>query len=488
MKKSQFPDLNDCQFSKKMLIRKFICTLLLLLPGLMTPATANERLEVLKNISAAGAPVLTLKMLDQAQPRVDVDLYEWILWEQERYSILARWEQWNELLVRIESLPTDLPEQFNKQATTYKARAYLEIGQTETARTILREQVWQTGAGKDSEYQTWRRQIIISYLKDDRIDDARIAMVRFNQDFDTDDESWLLLRAGVLIQAGRFEEAIQILKGFESWQAQAIRLYAKFWAQQISAKELWSLVKKRTSEDGVEAAELATLWALGHYAAQHMSAVDRVVALEQLFKVGSISPLEQFQLQPDQLWRAYIEYAELVGNRAELLVGDDTKWLSLAQKNSDITPIKSRSLLALIMVKSPSSAIVDKAASSYLETFGEIDAAERNLLGQLFSNSKVYAKAERIPAIIRYQLVDLALLKADIDDATRLMSGLKTYPEGSSRFNWQLRQARVLILGGRYEEGDQILQALITEYQQPNAEDTDRILQILFDIRSIWHY
>ena len=65
------------------------------------------------------------------------------------------------------------------------------------------------------------------------------------------------------------------------------------------------------------------------------------------------------------------------------------------------------------------------------------------------------------------------------------MSGLKTYPEGSSRFNWQLRQARVLILGGRYEEGDQILQTLITEYQQPNAEDTDRILQILFDMQTV---
>ena len=35
---------------------------------------ADERLDLLKNISAAGAPFLTLKMLDQAQPKVDEDI------------------------------------------------------------------------------------------------------------------------------------------------------------------------------------------------------------------------------------------------------------------------------------------------------------------------------------------------------------------------------------------------------------------------------
>jgi tetratricopeptide (TPR) repeat protein len=190
-------------------------------------------------------------------------------------------------------------------------------------------------------------------------------------------------------------------------------------------------------------------------------------------------------LHADQLWRAYIEYAELVGNRAELLVGDDARWLDLAQKASAVTPIKSRSLLALIMVKSADPAMVNSAAKSYLQTFGDTDTAERNLLGQLFNNSEVYADAARIPVIIKYQLVDLALIRADIDEATRLMSGMNTYPEGTSRFSWQLRHARVLILGGRYEEGNQILQALLAEYQQPNAEDTDRILQVLFDMQTV---
>ena len=48
---------------------------------------------------------------------LDRDLYEWILWEQERLRILSEWEQWDELLVRVEGLPTDVPIQFQQQAS-----------------------------------------------------------------------------------------------------------------------------------------------------------------------------------------------------------------------------------------------------------------------------------------------------------------------------------------------------------------------------------
>ena len=70
--------------------------------SMIFPAVADERLNLLKNISAAGAPELTIKMLDEAQPGVDEDLYQWILWEQQRLAILAQWKQWDQLLVRIE--------------------------------------------------------------------------------------------------------------------------------------------------------------------------------------------------------------------------------------------------------------------------------------------------------------------------------------------------------------------------------------------------
>ena len=465
--------------------QKINCLIALLFVSLLGNSWADEKLDMLKNISAAGAPVLTLKMIDQAQPKFDVDLFEWILWEQERYSILSQWQQWDDLLVRIEGLPGDLPEQFKAQVATYKIRAYLEIGQTATARQLLREQLWQPTAGEVTEYQTWRRQVIVSYLKDGRIEDARIAMLRFNQDFDSEDEAWLILRATVLIQAGRYDQAIQILQVLDAWQAELTNLLAQYRSGITSHKAVWDLVKRETTSKELQPGELPTLWALGYYAAQQMSAVDRVVALEQLFMSGMTSPLELFRIPADRLWEAYIEYAQLVGNRSELLVGDDAKWLELAIKATKITPVKARSLFAQLMLRSPDREIINSAAEGYMLSFEVVDESEQNLLNQLFNKSETFSDATGIPSLMRYQLVDLALKRTDIEEATRLMSGLSSYPIGTSRFKWQLRQARVLILGGRYEEGNQILESLINEYREPIAEDTDRILQVLFDLQTV---
>jgi hypothetical protein len=446
---------------------------------------ANERLELLKRISSSGAPALTLKMLDQTQPKVDVDLYEWILWEQERYAILSKWQQWDKLIVRIERLPDDLPIQFKNQATTHRIKAYLELDQTVTARNILRQQLWQSTSDSNIDEQTWRRQIIISYIKDNRLADAQVAMRRFDQDFQVETPDWLLLRATVLIQAERYEPAIQLLKELDSWQAKTTYQLAQLKAEQITAKDLGRLIATKMKHPDTSDDELTTLAALRFFAAEQLSLVDRVVALEGLFEIGHHSSLELFKLSPDYLWDAYIEYAQLVGNRAELLIGDDAKWLELATNGVKATPVKARSLFASLIVNSTDATLVRQAAEGYLNSFGEAAETKQNLLDQLFNRSKTFANAGKIPPNIRYQLVDLALKKADIDEATRLMSGLSSYPEGSSRFSWQLRQSRVLILGGRYDEGSQIMQGLIAEYKETSTQNTDRILQVLFDMQTV---
>jgi len=453
--------------------------------GLCNPLLANERLDLLKNISAAGAPLLTLKMLDQAQPGIDQNLYEWILWEQERLAILSQWQQWDQLLIRIESLPADIPDQFKQQAATFKARAFLELKQTASAREVLRERIWLDLEQQSSNYETWRRLIIESYIDDGRTEDARVAMLRFDQDFDSTDLSWLLLRARVLIESGRYEQAIRVLQGHDEWQARLTTMLASFRQQRIDSAELWRQVKKRSEDTSLSGAERSSLWALGYFAAEQMSPVDRVVALESMFRSGQASPLKLFQLPVDLLWEAYVEYAELVGNRSELLLGADENWLELANSASKLTPVKSRALYAMLMLRSADLEVSNRAAAGYMASFAEVDEAERRLLENLFNHSQTFSDARDIPAGIRFQLVDLALKSADIEEATRLMSGLTTVPPGTDRLDWQLRQSRVLILGGRYDEGNQVLQGLIAEYLEPQPEATDRILQVLFDLQTV---
>ena len=454
-------------------------------PLLTGSLRADERLDLLKNISAAGAPLLTLKMLDQAQPGIDQALYEWILWEQERLAILAEWKQWDQLLIRLEGLPADIPDQFEQQVTTYKARAFLELGQTSSARQILRERLWLDLSQESASYETWRRLIIESYIDDGRTEDARVAMLRFDQDFKSTDLSWLLLRARVLIESERYEQALRLLQGRNEWQARLTSMLAAFRQQRIDKTELWRQVNKRSEDVDLGEAERSSLWALGYFAAEEMSSVDRVVALELLFRSGQESPLKLFRIPVDQLWEAYVEYAELVGNRSELLIGADEKWLELASAASAATPAKSRALFAMLMLRSRDHEVSNRAAAGYMQTFEEVDEGERRLLENLFNHSQTFSDARDIPAGIRFQLVDLALKSADIEEATRLMSGLDTVPPGTSRLDWQLRRSRVLILGGRYDEGNLVLQELIAEYVEPQAAATDRILQVLFDLQTV---
>lgn len=449
------------------------------------PLTANQQLDSLKNISTAGAPFLTLKMLEQAQPSIDEDVYEWILWEQERYQILSLWKQWNDLLIRIEGLPDDLPEQFLQQAATYQIKAYLALGQNSTARKLLRKQLWAHDAGSSAEYKKWRQLIIETYLNERRIDDARVAMLRLQQDFAEEDKDWVMLRARVLMQTQRYEETIELLSTRLDWQSLFMKLLAEYRSQHHDAKTLWDLAKKRISAIKDDPEQLASYWSIAVIAGEAISPQNEVIALEARLGLDVTDNINLYKIDADQLWQAYFRYAQLVGNRAELLVGDDQSWLDLATKALKATPGKARSLLAYLMTQSHQADIRQQSAGLFLQTLDLQLETNKTLIDQLFNQSKQFSDAQKIPVEIRFQLVDLALKQADILEATRLMSNLDSIPEETREFDWILRQARVLLLGGKLEKGDQKLNELIAQYQQPNKQDTDHILQILFDLQTL---
>lgn len=470
----------------------FLCLQNMTKPGLALfltliagTALANQQLDSLKHISAAGAPFLTLKMLEQAQPGVDQDLYEWILWEQERFKILSDWKQWNKLLVRIESLPEDLPEQFQQQASSYQIRAYIELGQNRTARELLRERLWNVDAGSSNEYKNWRQLLIETYLNESRIDDARVAMLRFQQDFKQGDKDWVLLRARVLMQAQRYDEAIEVLSNRLGWKSLAMKLLAEFRNKQHSAQSVWDLSEKRIKAVEDDAEQLATYWSIAAIAAKEINPALRVLALEARLGIKAEAVDSLYSITPDQLWEAYFEYAQLVGNRSELLLGDDNSWLQLAHKVAKPTPVKSRSLLAFLMIESRQPEIRQQAAAAFLKSLDLEKPQFQQLLDSLFNQSERFQQASLIPVEIRFQLVDQALKQANISEATRLMSDLHSVPADTRQFDWLLRQARVLLLGGKYQQGNEVLAELFTVYTDINKEDTDRILQVLFDMQTI---
>ncbi len=463
-------------------IQSFLASLILCFASTIS---ANNQLDSLKHISAAGAPFLTLKMLDQAQPGIDEALYEWILWEQERYRILNEWEQWNDLLIRIEGLPADLPEPFLQQASTYRIRAYIKLGQNETARRLLRQQLWQIDAGGSTEYKAWRELIIETYLNQQQNENARIAMLRFQQDFGRGDKDRTLLRARVLMQSERYDEVIALLDSRLDWQSLSMKLMAEYRNGLHSAIDIWQLAQKRIELTGDDKLQLAAYWSIAAVVAKAISLEKEVLALEKRLSLKIKLEHSVEEINADQLWMSYLSYARLIGNRSELLVGDDQSWLELAKQMTEVTPVKARSLFALLMVETQDDTIRQQSALLFLQTLDLEDEAHQQLVSSLFNHSEQFRSASRIPDEIRFHLVDLALKKSDIVEATRLMSGLKASLSGVKQFEWLLRQARVLLLGGEVAQGNDVLTELLDQYTEPDKKNTDRILQVLFDLQTI---
>ncbi len=92
----------------------------------------------------------------------------------------------------------------------------------------------------------------------------------------------------------------------------------------------------------------------------------------------------------------------------------------------------------------------------------------------------------RVPFVVawveRFLRLQVTRSREGWEDTLRMF--LQDLEEGQT-LDWQLRQSRVLVLGGRYQEGNQVLQNLIADYQQPEIEQTDRILQVLFDLQTV---
>ncbi|HEY3487266.1 MAG TPA: tetratricopeptide repeat protein, partial [Gammaproteobacteria bacterium] len=107
------------------------------------------------------------------------------------------------------------------------------------------------------------------------------------------------------------------------------------------------------------------------------------------------------------------------------------------------------------------------------------------LLRQLFVDTRPFPTMANIPDPVRYALVDDALAKNDIVLAGRLMSGFETVPAGADPFEWNLRRARILVLGGQHAEGIAVLNKLLQTDLQLERAGWDRVLQVVFDLQTV---
>ena len=478
----------------------FVCLLRFLRHGLLFsafltawPAAAEQDIDTgslneLARLARAGAPQLALRRMDAEQPAPADDVVAWSVWERERLQILANQSLYEALVTRVSRIPAQADPSFRQFALALQADARLQLGEMEAARHTLRDLLWAADAASvaPATRAHWRQLVIRSYVLEDRVQDARMALQRYRQDFGDDDVQWRWLSAQVMIQSGHADGVQPLLENDKDAHSAFLRYSAQLRLQPGKAGELATTVA--TLAPAVDSPQLqGALWALAAQAAD--TAGQRLEQITYLEHALSLPTDEQLlhgvlELDADQLWNAYLEQGRQIGNQEQKLLGNDEEWYFPATRAIEKDPLRARVLFS-VLTEYGTSPERKALANDYLVSLLQDLPNGDRLIRRLYLESDRYADVATLPAVIRYRLIDEALQGGDLKTASRLMAGLSQPPAGSDRLDWDLRRARVAIYTGDIDGGVRLLQQLLETQQDWSTERVDRLLQVIFDLQTV---
>ena len=492
---------------KKRVVRKcypfFVFPLFIFHPSYTVAADLlSHDINEVKVIAETGAVSLALKFIEQQQLVFDENKFTaWLEWERERLKIYTLGQRWKATVQRVDIYEYDLPDEYKLPdefyfwAKTKQVDALLALKQAQQARQILLSLIWpkkdvtsQDINIKKQWLPKWQKRIIESYLISADKEDALLAAQRYYQDYDSSQLEDRLLYARILLINQREDEAVELLKSdTQHPQGGMLYLLAQLRSKEKPAEQvLKSAVRQMRSKKANGQLKFMLRAVVAEAAKKNIDRPTMTSALEHVlagYKKAEL-PLGLFDFNADTLWDAYIEYALYLGNRQQYLIGDDKQWLQAAAKAQKKHKVKARSLYALVIIKGQSDKARLQAAKEFLNLMHKRKRGAQ-LIKKLFLESKYFKTISDIPSVIRYDLINIALSRSNIELASDLMATIKVAPAGIDDFQWQLQRARIFVLGGKAKEGVDALVVLLDKYETLSASQLDRFLQVLFDLQTI---
>ncbi len=447
------------------------------------------------------APGLALNYIKREQPEYNEDdPMDWLYWEQKRISLLKYMQQWQMIDSRISQQSKNLSS--FKVATadrnwflTEQLRALIALKQYQLALSKTRQLLWSaSNLVRTNTYAAWRRIIIQIYLNQSNINDAQIAMRRYQQDYgelqNEDGVGWLQLQAELLIQLQQYSEAVTLLKQIKKPEAQALVLLAKINAKMISplnALDSAQLVLASISEDDVRKNLFQYIALVAAIAADD---IDQAILLHEILLSeqnltlsDSLMRTGGIEINADRLWGLYIDKGNLVANRKGLLKGNDESWYALANNLFQTDPLTAKSLFAVLSVKAGQK-LHRELSMKQLVKLMDINQQPLELINRLFTESKYISKISDVVPEVRYRLIDFNLSRSNVKAAAALMADLKQPPEDQPQFDWNLRRARVLILSGSFGQGAKVLNEMLSN-EKIESLQVEKYLQVVFDLQAV---
>lgn len=341
----------SCRFSSFLNLFFTACLGLALFAG----PVHSDSLDDIAELARQGAADFALRFVERHQPALADQPAEWARWEQARITVLQERKDRQAVVQRVAALPAEAPRDFMRWAWTQSAAAYIELGLGARGREVLLRLLWAPRDGVDgAQIAQWRRMVIRSYIVDGRREDAYTAVVRYRQDYGDTDAQARLLSAHVWLISGRLAEAVELSKSDGSPEARSLYLLARLRGgghqEDVMAEAAMAL-----KNDRLTPAIKARLWATLAEGAGNIGEHGRQIAcLEQavLLDDGGLARDGLFAIGTASVWDAYRNYARLLANQEQLLVGDFEPWFTLAQRAiDDNQPVRARALYALLALE-----------------------------------------------------------------------------------------------------------------------------------------
>jgi len=460
----------------------------------------NTHFKNINELVELRAPGLALNYVRREQAVFNKeDPAEWLYWEQKHISLLSYTLQWEMLDHRVDQqleklLVPKVATADRNWFLTEQIRALIKLKKYPLALNKLRRLLWNTtDLTKTASIASWRRLVIQVYLNQNELNDAQVAMRRYQQDYGhlqkEDDISWLQVQAELYIQSEQYKEAISLLKFASTEESRALRLLAEFKSGEISALDVLNKTELMllTNIDKQYQAlfEYVSLVAAiqGNEIDIIIKRLESLLSAKKIYLSNSVLNIGGVAVTADNLWMYYFQLGNQLANNRGLLRGDDEAWYALASNLFKSETLNAKGLLAAISLQAIEVKHRNLAMQQLVNLIEEGEQSLQ-LVNRLFTESKYFQGVEMIPAEVRYRLIDYNLSLGSVKLAATLMNELKQPPADQDQFAWNLRRSRVFILNGDFAQGANVLKEILKS-EALQSSQVDKFIQVVFDLQAV---
>ncbi|GJL83080.1 MAG: hypothetical protein DHS20C01_27140 [marine bacterium B5-7] len=451
-------------------------------PGMSDSDLLREGLKRVEWLQKAGAMSLAEQVLINDRPSIE-DQQAWIDWERRLWENYKARNQWQKLVARIESLPPELDDQFLFEANTLGVDALLNQREFIRARSWLRRLLLSPNATPVL-IAEWRRQILTSYLWGNNLKDANAAMLEYESDYFPDDHRWNILRARTLIQLGMPDRAASQVASVTNKEGTLVGLFARFRAGSMTPNEVISKAES-IDEASLDDSLKRERYGLIAQAAQSGGMLPQSVLASEKALTVTIDSVAQplVTITAGDLVERYRALASRIANDANLLVGDFAGWMEYTEQKLKTVPAGMRAMYSYVGQAASTTELANKSFSKLVESLHQSGLTP--VIFELFGEGKPLGGFEMLRGPIGLLLSEEALQAGNVKRAAALSAPITQPPAGTSYFDWRLRQARLAIYAGQIQDGVDMLQSLMDALDHLTEDETDRILQVIFDLQAL---